>query len=324
MLPLNWSGLRRQDHPLLVVAAPGIPRGGCAAHMSYIPSSIDLCQDILFFVPTSSCEFFSGSRPQVCEDMLTSGSALRRNSTGCADTRRREGRLPRNHFEVVIVGSGIVGSALARLVAQGAPTASVLMVEAGSEPVHATAVPEAVNSPVGMLIRHATEWGVVSDVPTFRSTTDAVRDRQPVELTEAMPGLAANTGIGGMGPYWAHACPPPTLDERPSWLASDAWGVAVTTAEDTLSVTADIYGHLAASNDLHSLLRSPWPTARPMPIAGTVDEAGDRGRLADRFLARAGQRDVTLRHSLSCRATARGSSCLGRARPSQHEGYRGR
>ena len=155
------------------------------------------------------------------------------------------GRGVNDDLDVLIVGSGPVGSTFARLVAERLPDTRILMVDAG--PV--------LTDPPGINLKNLDDEAEVrrarelsqgppqvpsgeTDVPVIEGTVTA---RQGTHLLEpgspGMPAAAASTCVGGMGAHWTCATPRPEGGERIPFIPSHELDAALDGAERVLSVT---------------------------------------------------------------------------------------
>ncbi|MFY9927761.1 MAG: NAD(P)-binding protein, partial [Streptosporangiaceae bacterium] len=186
--------------------------------------------------------------------------------------------------DVVIVGSGLIGCAYARILAERAPHLRIRMLEAGPR---LTGVP-------GVNVRNETdarraryqltsEGREAATDPDHRAEysarpgTHRVRRREPGSADQdGMPDASASTNVGGMGAHWTCACPSPYGSERIGFISGAEWAeleaeagrlLHVTTEgfEPTTGTRATLAG-LAAAFDAG---RPPGRGVQPMPLACT-------------------------------------------------------
>ncbi len=150
--------------------------------------------------------------------------------------------------DVLIVGSGIMGSAVARLVREAQPSAHIVMVDGGS----------AIGATPGLHLHDVAEpelWDrynerVASGIQGFYTGTEpvpsAARDAGGLEpgmhllstlgeTASAMPASAAAWNIGGMGAHWTAAVPWPAGAETFPFDSVEEWRRDLATAQRVLN-----------------------------------------------------------------------------------------
>lgn len=163
--------------------------------------------------------------------------------------------------DVVIVGSGIHGSIVARALAERRPGLDILILDAG--PVLTPERPGANLKDVGDLTLRE-ELQIRSQGPDlFSYGVDALRERARTVVTDGslavlvragtflasraghdadeMPALAMSTNVGGMGAHWTCACPDPGGDELSPDVSRDDWERAWGEASRYLSVDSECF-----------------------------------------------------------------------------------
>ncbi|MGN6206644.1 GMC oxidoreductase [Humibacter sp.] len=148
--------------------------------------------------------------------------------------------------DVLIVGSGPVGSAFARLIADARPEASITMVELGPQvstppgsnvrnlpPAERDAARERSQGPQGALSgdRERTlhvEGTVISPGGTYLASPGH---------QDGMPAAALSSCVGGMGVHWTCATPRPNDDERIPFIPEAELDAAFDEAERLMHVT---------------------------------------------------------------------------------------
>jgi choline dehydrogenase-like flavoprotein len=192
-------------------------------------------------------------------------------------------------FDLLIVGSGPVGSTYARVISERVPDARILMVDAG--PV--------LTDPPGLNLKNlddpdelarARERSQGPDpsarsaagIPTVEGTITA---RQGTHLLEpgsaGMPAAAGSTCVGGMGAHWTCATPRPFGSERVPFIPPGELDAALAEAERLLCTTTMAFAespHGAAIRGvLAELFDAELPDRRKvgiLPVAARLD--GDR------------------------------------------------
>ena len=209
--------------------------------------------------------------------------------------------------ELLIIGSGPVGSAFARLVGEQRPGTGITMVELGPQ----------VSTPAGTNVRNlpVAERDAArerSQGPQGAARGDSLRGLQ-VEGTiispggtylaspghqPGMPAAALSSCVGGMGVHWTCATPRPNDDERIAEIPADELDSALDEAERLMKVTTlpeNPYG-----SAIKSLLREHFEGVLPedrlpdgLPMSAMPQADGSiRWGGADTIL---GETPVTLR-----------------------------
>ena len=188
-------------------------------------------------------------------------------------------------YEVVIVGSGPIGSTYARILAERAPAARALLLEAGPR----------LTSIAGVNVRNETDaaeqtrYQLASEGPdvaadpdhraeySARPGTHRVRRRPPgAPDQDDMPDASESTNVGGMGAHWTCACPSPYGSERIAFIKDAEWHDLEAEAARLLHVTTEGFDPTAGARaTLEGLAaafgpgRPPGRQVRPMPLACT-------------------------------------------------------
>jgi choline dehydrogenase-like flavoprotein len=141
----------------------------------------------------------------------------------------------RNVCDVLIVGSGPVGSAYARLIAESRPQTAITMVEVGPRLTEPPGVNVSNLSPkqreTAQLASQGPEAGdIESTVPGLYLLGSS-----------AMPAAAMTSCVGGMGANWAGATPHPCQTERVPFIDDAAWETSAETAERLLRTKHDLF-----------------------------------------------------------------------------------
>lgn len=163
--------------------------------------------------------------------------------------------------DVLIVGSGIMGSLTARSIAERRPDLDLLVVEAGPN-----LTPERPGANLKDIhdLRLRAELQIRSQGPDrFSYGIDALHDRTRTVVSEGtladlvragtflasragheaseMPALAMSANVGGMGAHWTCACPAPGEAEISPDVPYDEWQQAWDEASRYLAVTRQCF-----------------------------------------------------------------------------------
>ncbi|ROO60566.1 pyranose oxidase [Micromonospora sp. Llam0] len=180
-------------------------------------------------------------------------------------------------YDVVIVGSGPVGTAVARELADDDPALRLIVLEAGP----------ALDDPAGGHVRNIADPDRrnrrLAELPHGADPVPggtAARPGTALVGAPAMPNAAISTNVGGMGAHWTAACPRPVDDEIPDALDADVLDKALGRAEELLAVTTHAFDRAPLIGAIQELLGALFdrPDRRPvgpMPVAVTVEDDGD-------------------------------------------------
>src|SRR3954451_12365984 len=187
------------------------------------------------------------------------------------------------HVSLLVVGSGPVGSAFARLTLEAVPTATVLVVDAGPQLTEAPGANIRNLPPEERTVLQAHVGGPPSGPPAPMGarpvvarpgTTLVAPDDGAGDGQDSMPAAALSTNVGGMGAHWTCAVPRPGDSERIGFISGDALDAALDVAEGLLSATTEGFERTPAGEAvLAGLARhfdSVLPEGRktgPMPLA---------------------------------------------------------
>lgn len=195
-------------------------------------------------------------------------------------------------FDLVIVGSGPAGSAIAREFTQARGTARVLMVERGPQttPIPGQSVrnlPQDLREKAERLAQgpNADGASMVSNSreprPVARPGTFLIKEYDGGDLQEGMPGALISAGVGGMGQHWTCACPTPGNTERVPFIPGDELDRLLDRAGELLHVTQEAYPQTNVRSAVEKALGEFFNEGRPadrrvqaMPLAATPTEDG--------------------------------------------------
>jgi choline dehydrogenase-like flavoprotein len=188
-------------------------------------------------------------------------------------------------YDVVIVGSGLIGSAYARILAERAPQLRVGMLEAGPRLTSAPGVNVRNETDNAVRARYqlASEGPDVAADPGRRAEysprpgTHRIRPRPPgSDDQDDMPDASQSTNVGGMGAHWTCACPSPYGSERIAFIKDTEWADLEAEAARLLHVTTGGFDPTAGARATLAGLSAAFDQSRPsgrqvqpMPLACT-------------------------------------------------------
>ncbi|HTQ90329.1 MAG TPA: GMC oxidoreductase [Streptosporangiaceae bacterium] len=188
-------------------------------------------------------------------------------------------------YDIVIAGSGLIGSAYARILAERAPDLRVLMLEAGPRLTPVAGVNVRNEPGIAERARYqlASEGPEAAADPDHRAEysarpgTHRVRRRRPGSPDQDdMPDASASTNVGGMGAHWTCACPSPYGSERIAFIKDTEWAELEAEAARLLHVTTEGFdptagarATLAGLSAAFDASRPPGRQVQPMPLACT-------------------------------------------------------
>ncbi|WP_374976526.1 GMC oxidoreductase [Microbacterium trichothecenolyticum] len=197
--------------------------------------------------------------------------------------------MKQDSFDVVIVGSGPVGSTVARTLSDEASGLRVLLVEAGplvTDPpgrhVKTLADPAAVER-----AQRLSQAGRPTTAPppgaiAARPGTYLVGDGKVAPDGTGLPAAAMSKNVGGMGAHWTCACPVPGDGERIPWIPRPDFDQVFDDAWRLLHVTQEAFEGWPLGAEVRAALRGALDPSvpadrqvQPMPLAIRVAH-GDR------------------------------------------------
>lgn len=191
------------------------------------------------------------------------------------------------HYQVLIVGSGPVGSAFARRLAASGAARHMLMVEAGAD-LQGSGGANTRNLPLPQREAAYAEARGFALADTSAAPEGALKARPGTFLARpealatdpGMPAAAMSSNLGGMGAHWTCACPRPGDSECIPFVDPARLEAAFATAETYLSVTQAGFPETRASHHVIGRLRDAFGEGRapdrqpqPMPLACRPDGA---------------------------------------------------
>ncbi|MGY1810261.1 GMC oxidoreductase [Blastococcus sp. SYSU D00669] len=179
-------------------------------------------------------------------------------------------------YDVVVVGSGPVGTAVARELADADAGLRVLVLEAGQ------VVGEVAGGHVKNIADVEARDAALAALATGPGPQPGGTPARPGTVlvgAESMPNAAMSTNVGGMGAHWTAACPRPVDDEVPDCVDPSVLDEALGRAEQLLAVTTHAFDRAPLIGAVQQVLGELFdrPSRRPvgaMPVAVTVGEDG--------------------------------------------------
>lgn len=203
-----------------------------------------------------------------------------------------------NDFDVVIVGSGIMGASVAQLIRERRPEARVVMLDAG--PVLGSVPGQHLHDIPDGRMRLRYHERVASGIQGLYVGADAeeelgesLADVAPgmyrletfCEDSSAMPTAALAWNVGGMGVHWTAATPAAWGREIPEFISPVEWARDMETAQRVLKVRSDPIGASPLRSALVSALNEVFGGAcaagrevQPLPMAMNPDGHGGLAR----------------------------------------------
>lgn len=203
------------------------------------------------------------------------------------------------HPTIAVVGSGPIGAAYARLILEGAPSARVVMFEAGPQ---LTAIPgesvrnipdpaekerarELSQGPQAGALRSSLgipETAVVEGMFTARQGTHLIDfGGEGSGHASTFPAAAASTNVGGMGAHWTCATPSPAFSEKIPFIPDDEWDELIEVAKGLLHVQSAAFADSGVGAAIRSLLTEEYEGDLPdgfgpstLPVAGDPQADG--------------------------------------------------
>ncbi|THF50801.1 GMC oxidoreductase [Allorhizobium terrae] len=187
-------------------------------------------------------------------------------------------------FDVIVIGSGPVGSGFARRIIEQNGPCKLLLVEAGEDlkgsggtnirnlqpQDRVAAYAQAESFPLARLPDGLPDNRLKARPGTFLARHDALPEPDDV----AMPAAAMSSNVGGMAAHWTCACPRPGGAERIDFLPAQQQDAAFTVAEQYLSVRQDGFPPSPQADFIVERLRRDFGAGRtpnrlpqPMPLA---------------------------------------------------------
>jgi choline dehydrogenase-like flavoprotein len=192
--------------------------------------------------------------------------------------------------DVVVVGSGPVGSAFARALHERDPARRLLMLEAGPRlterpGVHTKNIADADARARAQLLSEGPGAEAAAAAAAADGAPEAGRARPGTAFIDrengAFPDGAISTNVGGMGAHWTCACPRPGDGERIAFVPERELDEALAAAERLLSVRRDAFPDSPEGRAILDTLRATYDPQLPagrkvdrMPLACATTDDG--------------------------------------------------
>jgi choline dehydrogenase-like flavoprotein len=213
--------------------------------------------------------------------------------------------MQQTETDVLIIGSGPVGAAYARMIHDALPDINIMMIDLGpkvsdriGQHVKNITDPKAQEKaqmlsqgpkkePYPMISvaerAIAAQKGELKPEYLARAGTHLVTEN-PGDLRKSdMPAASLSSNLGGMGIHWTCACPRPGNEEKIPFIPEAELEAAFVKAEELLCVTQNAFPQTEESKSILRVLNealgtdhSPNRQAQPMPVACKTDEQGNR------------------------------------------------
>lgn len=213
--------------------------------------------------------------------------------------------MKQTETDVLIIGSGPIGAAYARMINDALPEIKITMIDLGlkvSDKIgqHVSNITDPQKKERAQVLSQgpqkkaypmvsvperamAVQRGDLKPEYLARAGTHLVSDNPEDLKANEMPAMALASNLGGMGIHWTCACPRPGNEEKISFIPEDELEAAFVKAEELLQVTQKAFPATAESemilNTLNECLgdnHSPNRHAQPMPLACKTDANGNR------------------------------------------------
>jgi choline dehydrogenase-like flavoprotein len=201
-------------------------------------------------------------------------------------------------WDVLIVGSGLMGAAVARGIRNSNATARLVMVDGGSvigsvPGQHLHDVPEqSISERFNERVRSAVQ-GFYTGTATATDIGSTMVDAEPGmyrltsigEDSTQLPAAAVAWNVGGMGVHWTAATPSPWGSEVPGFIAQPEWDADLREAAELLRVNRRPFpisppgaAVSAALEELFAPVSAPGRGVQQMPMAVYADGNATRRR----------------------------------------------
>ncbi|MFT4043957.1 MAG: GMC family oxidoreductase [Gordonia sp. (in: high G+C Gram-positive bacteria)] len=194
-----------------------------------------------------------------------------------------------SEYDVVVVGGGLMGAAVAARIRGVRDDASIAIVDAGpsvgaaGEHLHDIA-----DETLWAKYNAAVSSGVQATYAGIESHDlgrDGVLATPGVyhlnnfgNSSDELPGAAIGWNAGGMGVHWTAATPTPSGFEQPAFIDDDEWAAQLGIARSLLRVCEQPYESTAENETIRAVLAKSLGDVRAMPMAVNPEVSGRKRR----------------------------------------------
>ena len=200
---------------------------------------------------------------------------------------------------IVVVGSGPIGSAYARVLLENHPAARVVMFEAGPQLTDVPGesvrnIPDPAAKDRAREMSQGPQSGAHREslgIPAGAVVEGMFTARQGTHLLDfggegsahaaTFPAAAAATNVGGQGAHWTCATPAPSFSEKVDFIPDEEWDGLIAEAERLLHVQSAAFADSAVGAAIRSLLDEEFGSGLPdgygvstLPVAGDPQPDG--------------------------------------------------
>lgn len=196
--------------------------------------------------------------------------------------------------DVLIVGSGIMGAAVAQLLREDDPETTIIMFDGGpvlgsraGQHLH-DAPDDEIRAEFAQRAARGNQSLYIGAARSVDLGAELTRTEPGMHSVSAfgsdsadMPGTSLAWNVGGMGVHWSAATPWPFADEVVDFIPTDEWDADLVTAQRLLKVHPSAFGSTPAGdividalNEVFGDMSVEGRRVQPMPMAITESATG--------------------------------------------------